>query len=190
MRVNQPTIDLIKRFEGFVPDAYMDRMANPPIVTIGYGTTSRAGVGIVPKMGMKVTQAEAEEYLRRAVEKFADQIEPGFQRNPNENQFGAFVSLAYNVGPGAVLKSTALRKWNAGDLAGVEAGFRMFNKAGKSVLNGLVRRREAEVELFRAPVQSEVLAAIKPLADHGTSPWLSIILALLAPFRSLFGARK
>ena len=34
------------------------------------------------------------------------------------------------------------------------------------------------------------LAAIKPLTDHGSSPWFSLALALLTPFKSLFGARK
>ncbi len=188
MRVNQPTLDLIKRFEGFVPDAYRDSVG---VWTIGFGTTAAAGVGIVPKPGMKVTQAEAEEYLRRAVEKFADQIEPGFTRNPNENEFGAFVSLAYNVGPGAVLKSTALRRWNAGDLEGVEAGFRMFNKAGGRVLNGLIRRREAEVDLFRKPVATfETIPGptTKPTGDTG---WLVPLLAAIADFiTSLMGKRK
>lgn len=56
-----------------------------------------------------------------------------------------------------------------------------------------------DVEPFIAAVQAlrpkidakpDVIAAVKPLTDHGTSPWFSIILALLSPFRSLFGARK
>ena len=187
MNVNQRAIDLIKRFEGFVPDAYRDAVG---VWTIGYGTTAMAGVGISPKPGMKITEAEADMYLRRAVEKFADKIEPGFTRNPNENQFGAFVSLAYNVGPGAVLKSTALRKWNMGDLEGVRDGFRMFNKAGGSVLNGLVRRREAEIELFNSPVRMPPAMSIEDFAKASDQMhqgfWLSLASGLVAVLQKLF----
>lgn len=150
MAVNDATIELIKEFEGFRADAYRDPVG---ILTIGYGTTASAGVGIVPKLGMTITQDEAEVYLRRAVDKFAAKIRPGITVPINDNQFGAFVSLAYNIGPSAFLSSTALRKFNAGDLAGAADAILLFNKAGGKVLNGLVRRREAERKLFLTPVK-------------------------------------
>jgi hypothetical protein len=45
---------------------------------------------------------------------------------------------------------------------------------------------------FSVPVwfDEAKIAAIKPLTDHGSSSWFSLILALLSPFKSLFGARK
>ncbi len=183
MIVNQRTIDLIKEFEGFSSEAYLDKVAKPPVWTIGFGTTAAADVGIKPLEGMKVTKDAAEVYLRRAVEKFAMQVEPGLSIVPNENQFGAFVSLAYNIGPGAFLKSTALRKWNAGDLPGVEAGILMFNKAGGKVVPGLKRRREAEVELFRA----EPPQVAEPTPPAGKS-WLAALLDLLS--KIMKGSKK
>ena len=150
MEVNDSTIELIKEFEGFKSEAYRDPVG---ILTIGYGTTAAAGVGIAPKLGMTITQDDAEVYLRRAVDKFAAKIRTGITAKINENQFGAFVSLAYNIGPGAFLSSTALRKFNSGDLAGAADAILLFNKAGGKVLNGLVRRREAERKLFLTPVK-------------------------------------
>jgi len=145
MKINAATVELVKSFEGLRLQAYQDSVG---VWTIGYGTTAAAGVGIVPKAGMKITEAQAEEYLRLGLEKFARQIEPGIKVSVTDNQFGAMVSLAYNIGPGAFLKSTLLRKLNAGDELGAAQQFAVWNKAGGKVLNGLVRRREAERRLF------------------------------------------
>ena len=149
MTINKATIDLVKSFEGLRLKAYKDAVG---VLTIGYGTTAAAGVGIVPHLGMTITEAEAETYLMRALEKFADKIRPKITAPINDNEFGAFLSLAYNVGPGAFAKSSALRKFNAGDKAGAANAILLWNKAGGKVLKGLVRRREAERALFLSPV--------------------------------------
>lgn len=149
MKINQATIDLVKEFEGFRANAYK---CPAGIWTIGYGTTAAAGVGIDPKPGMSVTKDEAEGYLQAALDKFADQIAPSITAPINENEFGAFVSLAYNIGPGAFRKSTALSAFNAGDKAKAAKAILLWNKAGGKVLKGLTRRREAERKLFLTPV--------------------------------------
>ncbi len=145
MIVNDAAIDLIKEFEGFEAKAYRDPVG---IWTIGYGTTKAAGVVVDPKSGMEITQDDAERYLQLAVQKFAAQVEGMITVPVNENQFGALVSLAYNIGPGAFKGSTVLRKLNDGDYQGAADAFLMWNKAGGKVLAGLVRRRNAERELF------------------------------------------
>ena len=147
--INKATIDLIKEFEGFRAKAYLDPVG---ICTIGYGTTAAAGVGIKPALGMTITEAQAHGYLMAAVDKFAAQIAPKITKPINENEFGAFVSMAYNIGPGAFGKSSALRKFNAGDKQGAANSILLWNKAGSKVLPGLVRRREAERALFLRPV--------------------------------------
>lgn len=147
--VNRATLDLIKEFEGFRAVAYRDAVG---VWTIGYGTTAMAGVGIDPKAGMKITEAQALGYLDAAVTKFAHQVTRLLTRPANENEFGAMVSLAYNVGPGAFAKSSVLRLFNAGDKEGTADAFLLWNKAGGKVLRGLTRRREAERKLFLTPV--------------------------------------
>ena len=149
MKINRATVDLVKEFEGFSAKAYK---CPAGIWTIGYGTTASAGVGITPKEGMTITRGDAEAYLHGALEKFAAQIEKDITAPINENEFGAFVSLAYNIGPGAFRKSSALRHFNEGDKAKAASALLLWNKAGGKVLKGLTRRREAERKLFLTPV--------------------------------------
>ena len=149
--VNKATIDLIKKFEGFRAEAYKDSVG---IWTIGYGTTAMARVGIEPKAGMRITEQEALGYLDAAVTKFSHEVTRLLKQPANENEFGAMVSLAYNIGPGAFAKSSVLRLFNAGDKEGAADAFLLWNKAGGKVLRGLVRRRDAEKRLFLTPVVS------------------------------------
>lgn len=151
--INQATIELVKKWEGFKPDAYLCPAGK---WTIGYGITASAGIGVSPKSGDRVTKEEAERHLQLALEKFASQIRPSITAPINENEFGAFLSLAYNIGPGAFRGSSALRHFNAGDKAKAAEAIKLWNKAtvnGKrQVLRGLVSRREEEVRLFQTPV--------------------------------------
>ena len=145
--INARALGLIKEFEGFRADAYLDSVG---VWTIGYGTTAAAGLGIVPVPGMKISERQATDLLLRGVEKFAVEIRKGMKREPTSNQFGAMVSLAYNVGPGAFARSSVLRKFNEGDIVGAASAFGLWNKAGGKVLAGLTRRRAAEAALFLA----------------------------------------
>jgi len=147
--VNQATVEIIKEFEGCKLKAYK---CPAGVWTIGYGTTASAFVGITPHDGMTITQADAETYLKMAIEKFAEAIMPSITQPINDNEFGAFVSLAYNIGSGAFKKSSALRHFNAGDKAKAADAILMWNKAGGKVLSGLVRRRAAERALFLTPI--------------------------------------
>lgn len=70
----------------------------------------------------------------------------------NGPQKAALVSLAYNVGEGAVKRSRLLRRWRAGEQpVAVAEEFLGWNKAGGEVLTGLVYRRAAERFLFTLP---------------------------------------
>lgn len=150
--INQATVDLVKEFEGLRLKAYQDSAG---VWTIGYGTTARAGLGIDPAKGMEITEAEAEWYLQKGLDKFAEEIRPMFTAPINENEFGAFVSLAYNIGTTAFKRSSALRYFNSGDKATAAKKILLWNKSGGKVLKGLVRRREAERELFLTPVPED-----------------------------------
>ena len=174
---NQATIDLIKRWEGFRAEAYLDAVG---VWTIGYGTTAAAGVGIKPRAGMRVTEADAEHYLAEAVKKFEAQIRPYITAPVNANEFGAFTSLAYNIGPGAFRRSTALKRFNAGDKAGAAEAMLWFNKAGGRVLRGLERRRADEVALFKTPpFHYPDDPGVEPL----TGFWATLLAAITAIFR-------
>ena len=182
-QINERTLSLIKEFEGFRAEAYRDVAG---VWTIGYGTTAAANVGVTPVPGMTITKAEAEWYLQKAVNKFAAQVEAMLTAPANDNEFGAFVSLAYNIGPTAFRKSSALRYFNAGDKTRAANNIRLFNKAGGKVLKGLVRRREAERALFLTPVaNTKPLASPGPVSPKGSGlAWLigTAFLGLSAAF--------
>lgn len=148
MMINKAGIDLIKEFEGFRSEAYLDKLANPALWTIGYGTTERAGVGIVPRAGMEITEKQATEYLQKTVDKFAGQVLEVLKRTATDNQFAAMVSLAYNIGPSAFARSSVLKRFNEGKIQSAADAFLLWNKAGGKVLRGLERRRARERELF------------------------------------------
>lgn len=176
MKINQATIDLIKEFEGLRLKAYHDPVG---ILTIGYGYTNAAGYGDGVKLGDVWTKEKAEAMLVEGLEVFAAQIRPMFKRQPNENQFGAMLSLAYNIGAGAFGRSTCLKQFNAGNIARAADALTWFNKAGGKVLRGLDRRREAEKQLFLTPVNES--------AESERIGWGAIIAAFIA---ALFRGRK
>ena len=145
MKINKATIDLVRRFEGLELEAYRDPVG---VVTIGYGYTNKAGFGPGVQMGNVWTEKQANDMLIEGLERFGQEILPMMTRRPTANQFGAMLSLAYNIGSGAFGRSTCLRRFNAGDIEGAAEALTWFNKAGGKVLRGLVRRRTAEMELF------------------------------------------
>ncbi|NEQ32568.1 MAG: lysozyme [Leptolyngbya sp. SIO4C5] len=138
-QTNEDGLFLIKSFEGLRLKAYQDAVG---IWTIGYGTTQ----GVTP--GMEITQAQAEQLLKRDVNKFERAIQDAVKVTVNDNQFSALVSFTYNVGSGAFRSSTLLRLLNQNDIQGAADQFPRWNRAGGRVLAGLTRRRNAERALF------------------------------------------
>lgn len=130
---------MIRQFEGLRLRAYKCPAGIP---TIGYGHT--AGV----KMGQVITRERAEELLRAEVERFEGYVDRLVTVPITQGQFDALVAWTYNLGPGALEKSTMLRRLNAGDYTGAAAELERWNRAGGQVLAGLVRRRSAERALF------------------------------------------
>jgi GH24 family phage-related lysozyme (muramidase) len=134
---------------------------------------------------MTITQDRAEDLLRQGVEKFAATVDALITAKVNANQFGACVSLAYNVGSTGFAKSTVLRELNAGNYDKAAAAFRMWNKAGGEVTQGLVNRREAEIKLFLTPVTADMHTVTLPEKAEAESIWAAIIRAILALFQGL-----
>lgn len=145
MKISPRGLDLIKDFEGFSITSYLD-VVNIP--TIGFGNTFYED-GRKVKLGDQISKTDALKLLEVVANRdFADKIFPSIKVKVTQSQFDAMVSLAYNIGAGAFLKSTLLKKVNAGDFTGAGEEFLRWNKAnGKEVL-GLTRRREREKQLF------------------------------------------
>ncbi len=88
--VNAATRALIQSYEQCHLNAYLDAVG---VWTIGWGTTSRAGVGISPRAGMTITQTQADAYFEAALEKFGAKIDRLIKRPINENQRGGYLSF-------------------------------------------------------------------------------------------------
>lgn len=137
MTINNEGLKLIESFEGCRLTAYKP-VAAEKYWTIGYGH-----YGKDVYQGMKITQAQAEEYLKQDVKRFETAVN-NLKRTWTENQFSALVSFAFNCGE-ANLK-TLCRNRTAAQIA---EKILLYNKGADSkVLNGLVRRRKAERDLF------------------------------------------
>ena len=182
MSVNKATLDLIKQYEGCKLVAYQDIVG---IWTIGYGTTAGADVGVKPAYGMTITQERAEDLLRLGVDKFATTVDAMITTSVNANEFGACVSLAYNIGPNAFAKSTVLRELNVGHKDKAAAAFRMWNKAGGEVIKGLVNRREAEIKLFLTPVTADMHTVALTDKEQAESTLAAIFNAIVAMFQGV-----
>ena len=141
LKTSQAGIDLIKSFEGFRPAAYICPAGK---LTIGYGHTYRV------QITDQITEAEAEEFLRRDVADAESAIRYFVTAKLKQNQFDALVSFIYNVGIGNFSRSTLLKKINSGPDRNITIAkeFRkwIFSKGNK--LKGLINRREAEILLY------------------------------------------
>jgi len=73
-----------------------------------------------------------------------------------QNEFDALVAWTYNLGSTNLNNSTMLRVLNEKQKEDVPHQMRRWNKANGKVLEGLVRRREAEALLFEGKEWHEV----------------------------------
>jgi lysozyme len=137
-------IALIKRWEQCRLLAYQ------PIAgdkwTIGYGAT-----GPTITQGVRWSQEQADGDLQNRVNNLASQLVRLITIPVNDNQFGALLSLTYNIGIGAFTNSTLLRLFNGEDYQGASAQFLVWNKSQGHVVQGLVNRREDEQHVFDTP---------------------------------------
>ena len=146
MTPSKNCIDLIKKFEGFRSEAYQDSVG---IWTVGYGSTMWPdGKKVQP--GQRMTIQEAEAVMTWELTRKGKEILSGLPTTIiNQNQYDALVSFAYNLGVGALLKSTLFKKLkvNPNDPS-IRTEFMRWVNAGGKRLTGLVGRREAEANLY------------------------------------------
>lgn len=164
MNTSQKGIDLIKSFEGCRLKAYK---CPAGIWTIGYGHTS--GV----KEGQMITFSMAEQFLKQDLKRFETSVNNLVTVAITQNQFDALVSFCYNLGAMALKSSTLLKKLNNGDYNGAAEEFDRWVYANGVKLQGLVRRRAAEKELFKQSLKSNrykvIATALNVRSGIGTS---------------------
>ena len=139
MKTSAEGLSLIKKFEGCELEAYQ---CSAGVWTIGYGHTK--GV----EAGDEISKEQAEEMLVEELHEYESYVNDFVTAPLSQNQYDAMVSWVYNLGPANLKASTMLKVLNAGEYEEVPAQMKRWNKAGGKVLEGLIRRREAESLLF------------------------------------------
>ena len=146
MITSQNGINLIKQFEGCRLSAYQCAAG---VWTIGYGHI--AGV----KAGQKITQAQAESFLKDDLAKFEQEVmKYDSTYHWSQNQFDALVSFAFNIGNIDQLTANGAR-----DIKTISQKMLQYNKAAGKTLDGLTKRRKAEQALFLKTAEQNLQAA-------------------------------
>ena len=125
--------------EGCRLEAYEDAAGVP---TIGYGHTK--GV----RMGDKISEYWAKEYLRQDIDEVEQQVKE-LNVAHTEGQLDALVSFAFKLGIGRLKASTLLKTiCKGGTKAQIQREFKKWVYAGGKKLKGLEKRREWEAKRF------------------------------------------
>jgi lysozyme len=147
-----PGVELIKEFEGCHLKAYYDPLTGGLPITIGWGSTRRKD-GSRFMIGNRITQDEADDLLYFQLRR---EFLPSLQKIPhwnemNENQKGALLSFAYNLGAGFYGSSnfnTITRVLKEKNWDEVPNALYLYRNPGSNVEAGLARRRKAEGKLW------------------------------------------
>lgn len=139
MSVSPSGVDLIKTFEGCRLEAYKCPAGIP---TIGYGHTNQV------KMGMKITQEQADKFLLEDI-RSSEVLLNKMGINFRQHQFDALCSWIFNLGVGK-FKGSTMYKCIMDDMADItitDQIVKWVNAGGKPMI-GLKKRRIAEANMF------------------------------------------
>lgn len=145
MTTGKNGILLIEEFEGFRAKAYKDAVGLP---TIGFGTLIDSAEE-KHLLTETISKEQAEVLLRKELAMIEKKFTIMTTSKVNQNQYDALVSFAYNLGIYNLKSSTLLKKVNANPAdVTIRKEFAKWVNAGGKVLPGLVRRRQAEADLY------------------------------------------
>ncbi|KAL2843222.1 lysozyme-like domain-containing protein [Aspergillus pseudodeflectus] len=158
--VNPATLKLLKTFEPFKPSVSDNGYGNP---TVGYGhlCTDWPCSDISDSFPQPLSEESASRLLVNDLATYQNALTNVLSDavTLNENQYGALVSWTYNAGIEAMEKTTLVARLNdGGDVALVGNGeLPKWIYVNGTMVNGLARRRKAEVKLFNRKSQIRAL---------------------------------
>jgi len=139
MKTSEKGLLLIKHYEGMCLRAYQCAAG---VWTIGYGHTECVSPEDI------ISPEQADIFLRQDIT-VSEAAVMQFVRVPlRQNQFDALVSFVFNLGAGNFASSTLLKRLNDGNYCDAAKEFPRWIHAGGKKLTGLIKRREAEKNLF------------------------------------------
>ena len=140
MKISENGLELIKKFEGCETTAYQDSVG---VWTIGFGHTK--GV----EEGQTCSIEDAESMLANEMDEYEGYINNMVKVDLQQHEFDALVAWVYNLGPTNLGESTMLKVLNGGQFDRVPEEMNRWTRAGGKILEGLVRRRQAESLMFQ-----------------------------------------
>jgi lysozyme len=140
MKISEDGLELIKKFEGCETTAYQDSVG---VWTIGFGHTK--GV----EEGQTCSIEDAESMLADEMDEYEGYINNMVKVDLQQHEFDALVAWVYNLGPTNLGESTMLKVLNGGQFDRVPDEMNRWTRAGGEILEGLVRRRQAESLMFK-----------------------------------------
>jgi lysozyme len=127
---------LIKQFEGFSATVYICPAGYP---TIGYGHVVK--LQEQEKFSNGITAEQAEFLLRQDVQTAERAVLRLIAVALTDGQFDALVSFTFNLGAGALQRSTLRRKVNRGDHAAVPGGIQEMGLGGGKEAGGVGEKK-------------------------------------------------
>ena len=143
-KISPKGLELIKHFEGYMNKAYLDTAL---VWTVGYGTTHfkyrkvQDGDSLSKKTASMILESQVDEHYSLGVSHLVEV-------KVTQNQFDALVSFAYNLGVGALQKSTLLKYLNQGKYKKAAKEFKKWKYVQGKPSKGLLFRRNEEAKLF------------------------------------------
>ena len=140
MNLSDEGVDFISKFEGFSSTIYSDMVG---IKTIGFGHVMRPGEDF-----NNITREQGLDLLKHDANSFSGSIIKLVEVDLEQYEFDALVSFVYNVGSGNFSQSTMLKLLNQGNKRDAADQFPRWDRAGGVAVPGILRRRNAERQLF------------------------------------------
>lgn len=169
-KVSANGVQMIMRLEGTRDTVYLDAVGLPT-VGVGHlltkdelssGRIIAANGGIID-IRKPLSYGDIYALLMDDLEEYEYAINTNITQTLNQHQFDALVSWAFNVGAGAVARSTLRKLLNAGNFEAVPAQLRRWDKAGGRVLRGLQNRRDAEVSMWLGQYSDNTVTIAEPI---------------------------
>jgi lysozyme len=146
MRVSAKCIEMIKHHEGVRYEPYR---CPAGLWTVGVGHLIGDGKTLPPDWKRKFSTQEVDSILAADLRRFERGVLRLCPVPLTQGQFDALVSFSFNVGLGALQRSTLRMKTNRGEKESAAKEFSKWTKGGGRVLPGLVKRRKDEATLYR-----------------------------------------
>jgi len=157
-------LELLKRIEVLRLQPYDDQTSRVTDhwvrgATIGYGRLIAQSEWKYFKNG--ITEEQADEMLQASVAQAESTVKRGLTTTVTANQFDALTLLAFNIGAGSSNRpgfsnSSVLRPINDPQAKtpypDLESAWKAWNRSHGNVSNGLIRRRNAEWDIFNSGI--------------------------------------